>query len=196
MKNTPSPGRGSALGAAQDYSFKNVFEHCFFLSTFPKHMPSPIFRNAPKQGFSRKHYFLRHASSQRCFLTEKKDPCQELRQRRPLLYASKIIILVLMAPHATKLRHNEAQHLHQPFYRLPTPRDPTFDPKINKKREHPKKWRMAMFRYYSFLFPGGRKLLWYMHVPGTCAACIEYEPSKPRHNKHAEARHYSWPEHV
>ena len=37
-------------------------------------MPSPIFRNALKQGFSGSHYFLRDASYQGCFFWRKKRP--------------------------------------------------------------------------------------------------------------------------
>ena len=65
LEKYPSPGRGSALGAppeaALGYFFKLILT---LLSRYPENMPSPIFRNALKQGFSGSHDFLRDASYQ------------------------------------------------------------------------------------------------------------------------------------
>ena len=55
------PGRCRALG-------KDIFQadpkKRPLFSRFPENMPSPIFRNALKQGFPGSHYFLRDASYQ------------------------------------------------------------------------------------------------------------------------------------
>lgn len=43
--------------------FQDYFENLLFVRRFTEHIPSSMFKNAPKQGFPGKHYFLREATS-------------------------------------------------------------------------------------------------------------------------------------
>ena len=65
-RRTQRPGGAARCGAGVFFSSWPL------LSRFPENMPSPIFRNALKQGFSGSHDFLRDASYQNngriCFL--------------------------------------------------------------------------------------------------------------------------------
>ena len=79
MKNTPPQGGAAPWGRRQRRSwtgvfFKLILKIVAFFSRFAEHMPSPIFTNALKQGFSGSHYFPRHASSQGCRFRGKKRP--------------------------------------------------------------------------------------------------------------------------
>ena len=66
-KNTPAPPPAAPPGRWRDLArgiFQADHENWFLFSGFPENMPSPIFRNAPKQGVSGSHYLLRDASYQ------------------------------------------------------------------------------------------------------------------------------------
>ena len=84
---------------------------------------------------------------------------------------SKIITLVTnrvpMAPHATILSHNEAQHLHEAFYAPPKPQRRHFRPKNLKITKIRKIVKFSLFpclesyagviEYFSFFCPVGGK---------------------------------------